>query len=284
MILIRSEVLGFCSGVQSAVHKVKQAVEQGRVQHLPVYTIGPLIHNEQFMDYLQEQGVSVIDDAQDAPAGIAVIRAHGIAAVQEQQFRDAGFQLIDGTCPRVLNSQRIVREYSQQSFQIVLVGDHGHGEVRAVAGAARVPEEVIVVHDPSGLEAVTFSRPLVLLSQTTFSSDRFDAVADQLVRLAEAAGCELKVIKSICPATANRQQALIELCAQVDAVIVIGGKNSSNTRRLYEAARVGTSRVWHINSREEVVPEMKMVARMGITAGASTPDWLIDEIERELTC
>jgi len=282
MILIRSTVMGFCAGVQAAVIKVNEALEQGERMHLPVYTIGPLIHNPSYMSYLEEQGVSVIETPKDAPVGIAVIRAHGIPAINKKQFEKAGFRLIDGTCSRVINSQRIVHEYSMKHWSVVLAGDPGHAEVYAVAGAAEVPKAVCVVHDPRDLDKVDLDKPLVLLSQTTFSREKFSAIADILSDRVHRRNGVITVIESICPSTANRQNALYQLCSRVDAIVVIGGKNSSNTRRLYELAIACGKRSWLINGVEEVTSEMLCIERLGITAGASTPAWLIKEIEDRL--
>ncbi len=282
MHIVRSRVMGICSGVQSAILKVEEAIRLGKAEGLPVYTIGPLIHNEQYLARLASQGVGIVTNPEDAEPGIAVIRAHGIPGGLRTSFEEAGYRLVDGTCPRVLRSQRIVRERTDAGDVVVLVGDPGHGEVTAVAGAAADPSRVRIIHGLEEVSSLTIDRPVTLLSQTTFSSSRFDGIAAKLQLLSDAAGFPLTVVRSICPSTSNRQQALTELCSRVEAVIVIGGKGSSNTRRLYELAAACTANVWHINSPEEVTADMCVFREIGVTAGASTPDWLIEAVEGQL--
>ncbi len=282
MILVRSSVMGFCSGVQSAVNKVQEAVSLGKEMHLPVYTIGPLIHNANYLAYLERQGVRVISVPEEAPPGIAVIRAHGIPKSLRTAFELAGYTLIEGTCPRVLRSQRIVRSYAEKQWQVVLAGDPDHGEVHAVAGEAGDPSLVAIVHTADDVRTILLDRPVVLLSQTTFSAAMFEKIAGVLEARVRQAGGVIEIIKSICPSTSNRQDALKDLGEKVDAIIVIGGKDSSNTKRLHELALSVGKPAWHINDVSEVKPEMCAVPRLGITAGASTPEWLIEQIEDRL--
>ncbi len=282
MKIIRSNVMGFCSGVQNAIVRVNEAIELGKRQDLPIYTIGPLIHNDKYLAYLESLGVKIVESPEDERPGIAVIRAHGIPQKMRALFAEKGYQLLDGTCPRVIRSQRIVSTCSERGETIVLVGDPGHGEVAAVAGAAEGLGKVIIIHDEKDLSVVPYDKHITILSQTTFSKDRFASITDTLQELIDLNGGSLEIIQSICPSTKNRQQALQELCESVDAIIVVGGKNSSNTKRLYELALSCCGNVWHINSPEEVTSQMCHHRMVGITAGASTPDWLIVSIEERL--
>lgn len=283
MRIIRSEVMGFCAGVRSAVRLLEGAIERGRTEGRPVYTIGPLIHNERFMEAVQRQGVRVIGSTEDAPAGIAVIRAHGISRRDQDRFVEHGFSVIDGTCPRVLKSERLVEEYAQNGYQIILVGDKGHGEVQAVAGHHPDPDAVQVIDSIEEIDQIRLSGKVLLLSQTTFSQTLYDGIADALIKRSETLSIDVTVMQSICPSTANRQDALRSMCERADEIIVVGGRSSANTRRLYEIACSCCPKAYHISDPSEVTMEMLSSEVIGITAGASTPDWLVTAVEKRLS-
>ncbi len=283
MKIIRSNVMGFCSGVQNAIVRVNEAIDLAESRGLPIYTIGPLIHNDQYLSYLERHGVKIVESPEEAEPGIAVIRAHGIPQKMREEFEKRGYHLLDGTCPRVIRSQRIVSKCSDEGETVVLVGDPGHGEVFAVAGAAGGPGRVIIIHEEKDISRIPLEAHMTILSQTTFSKDRFISIAGKLKQTLEQCGGELEIIQSICPSTKNRQQALQTLCETVDAIIVVGGKNSSNTKRLFELAGSCCRWVWHINSPDEVTQEMCGFDVIGITAGASTPDWLVVSIEEHIS-
>jgi 4-hydroxy-3-methylbut-2-en-1-yl diphosphate reductase len=282
MVIIRSEVMGFCSGVQSAVKKTYEAVELGERTGRPVYTIGPLIHNEVFLSRLKEEkGVTVIHRPEDAPPGIAVIRAHGIPSSQRELFEKAGFELIDGTCRRVTRSQHLVRRSAQEGRQIIIAGNPEHGEVQAIVQDVPHYRDIRIIKGAAEIDgSVSVKTDTVLLSQTTFSAEEYRSVSRAIQRLFSSAGSSaaLQIIDSICPATMLRQDALRRLIDTVDAVLVIGGHQSANTRRLFEMALETGKPAWHIAGVEEISPEIFTCGTVGITAGASTPEWLIDEV------
>lgn len=282
MIVIKASVMGFCSGVRSAVQSVQQAIEMGRQKKLPVYTIGALIHNEQFLEYLSTLGVRVIETPEDGEPGVAVIRAHGIEQSLQARFTEAGYTIIDGTCPRVIKSQRMVRRYTAKGWHVILAGDPEHGEVKAVAGAAHDGSFVHIVHAPEDVQSISTGNPVLVLSQTTFSSPVFHDICSKVEQRWSEAGTAAEVARTICPATQQRQRAVSDICKEIEAMIIVGGRNSSNTKRLLEISLDCGVPSWHINTADEIPPEIYAYERVGLTAGASTPDWIIENIEKRL--
>jgi len=280
MNIIRSEVMGFCSGVRTAVSAVYDAVALGKKQGKSVYTIGPLIHNEMFLEKLRvDMGVRVIGSPEEAEPGIAVIRAHGIPESEREAFLEKGYQLIDGTCKRVLRSQKLVRRYAAEKKQICIAGNPDHGEVHAVQGAVEGYPHLFVIAGPENIpDAIDYSISSVVLSQTTFSLDSYTSITKKLIKKFSESSADLDVIDSICPSTLNRQNALGKLNAEADAILVIGGRQSANTRRLFELVKESGTPVWHISGEEELDSRLLSYQTIGITAGASTPEWLVKEI------
>lgn len=267
-------------GVRAAMHKVEEAVakadildddgEKGRV-----YTFGPLIHNEQVLNDLASRGVGQIDDPDQIETGTVVIRAHGIEKRLYEQLRKNGLEVVDGTCPRVLRSMRTVEKYSRMGWHIFLFGDATHGEIRALSGFA---DRVIVIENVDQAKQAEVPPNSMIIAQTTVSPKMYD----EICRILREKNPEIHVIKSICPATQKRQSALRHLAEKVDAIVVIGGRHSSNTKRLHELAVSTGKPAWHIEEASELPPELSTYQRIGITAGASTPDWIIDDVENEL--
>ncbi len=272
--VIRADVLGFCMGVRAAMKKVDKAAEEAGEDE-NVYTFGPLIHNTQVLEDLAGRGVGQINRPDEIQKGTVVIRAHGIEKRLYEQLKQNGLNVIDGTCPRVLRSMRTVDKYSQMGWHIILFGDASHGEIKALAGYA---DDVTIVENTEQAAGTEVPEHTMVISQTTVSQREYDEVC----RLLREKNPNIHVIKSICPATQLRQNALAELAARVDAVVVIGGKHSSNTKRLFELAQSTGAPSWHIEEAGEIPEEIVQYRRIGITAGASTPDWIIDEVESRL--
>ncbi len=271
--VIRSRVMGFCMGVKAVMQKVEREIASA--SDLPLYTYGPLIHNRPVIEKLRRQGVEVLDQPHEGTAGTLVIRAHGIQPSVRAEFRKAGYRIVEGTCPRVLKSQNTVLEYSAKGWFVVIVGDRNHGEVKAVQGCAADSAVVLTEEEAAQLD---IPDKTIVIAQTTFSLREFDKICKVLT----AKNRHITVVHSICPATRERQESLDELLQQVDAVVVAGGKNSANTRRLFLKAKNSGKPSWHIEDAGELPAEIKNFQRIGITAGASTPDWIIDDIEKAL--
>ena len=282
--VIRADVMGFCMGVKAVMRKVEGEIESG--SSAPLYTYGPLIHNRLVVEKLRSRGVSEIEFPEEGRAsgtdhrGTIVIRAHGIHPRERERFARDGYRIVEGTCPRVLHSQKTVFKYSEMGWFIIIVGDKNHGEVRAIEGCA---ENSVVVLSENDALALEIPDQTLVIAQTTLSMKEYDNICRILLGKNE----NIKIIKSICPATRQRQDSLHDLIGKVDAVVVIGGKNSANTRRLYLRAQAEGIPVWHVEDVEDLPPELGSFDRIGITAGASTPDWIIDDIEaalKEMQC
>lgn len=281
MIILRSEVMGFCAGVRTAVQKVYDAVDLGRRTERKVYTIGPLIHNEEFLRHLREEnGVEVIESPENALPGIGVIRAHGITKAERKAFEEAGFELVDGTCVRVQRSQKLVSQYAAKGWQIIIAGDPSHGEVKAILGEIPAYEDAYIITDAEqAVRIIDLSKNVLLLSQTTFSAEGYAEITARLRELFLESASSLEIVESICPSTRSRQNALRDLMEKSDAILVIGGRNSANTRRLFQLSLEAGKPAWHIAGIEELdAVAISTYGTIGITAGASTPEWLIDEV------
>ncbi len=278
MEIIRASVLGFCFGVRRAVELAEKALSENSDK--TVYSLGPLIHNENALRALGEKGLHTVDesDIAEIPDGaVVIIRAHGVAPSVTDALEAKGCIIIDATCPRVKASQKMVERYSSQNDYVVLTGDRNHGEVIGIAGYAG--ENFSQIQDFA--EAETFSisdsdnKNVILLSQTTYSPAEFSKI-EQLFRERFK---NIAVMNTICPATNERQQALVELCNKVDGVLVIGGKTSANTKRLYQTAAQNCKYAAHIQSAADIPQDFFNLKTIGITAGASTPDEIIDDVE-----
>lgn len=285
MKIIRASVLGFCFGVRRAVELAEKALAENPGKK--VYSLGPLIHNENALRSLEEKGLHIVDESEieDLEKGsVVIIRAHGVAPSVTDVLEKRGCVIIDATCPRVKASQKMVERYSSQNDYVVLTGDRNHGEVIGIAGYAG--ENFSQIQDfeeaknfeISGSESVS-EKNVILLSQTTYSPKEFEKIEN----LFRQKFHNIAVMNTICPATNERQQALLELCQQVDGVLVVGGKNSANTKRLYQTAAANCKLAAHIQSASEIPEEFFALDKVGITAGASTPDSIIKDVEMLLT-
>ncbi|TCW61266.1 4-hydroxy-3-methylbut-2-enyl diphosphate reductase [Treponema sp. J25] len=284
MVLIRSRVCGYCMGVERAIKKVYQQLELGSASSL--VTLGPLIHNPRTIESLKKLGVKVLD-TKVFPSSLegttVVIRAHGVAPQVEEEIRQRGGAIVDATCPKVKSSQRKAEQYSRQGYVVFLAGDPGHGEIQGIVGYT--PSAILIPSASYARDMVSQwasrwqDRPVVLMGQTTFLLEEYEEIRTIL----ETCFPHLITEHTICLATKERQEALVELCAEVDAVIVVGGKNSANTRRLYELAKEHGKPAWHIEDPEELSPDILKYEKIGITAGASTPMEHIEEVERYIT-
>ncbi len=288
MEVIRANVLGFCFGVRRAVDLAEKALNESheKSSFQKVYSLGPLIHNEATLKRLEKKGLQTVqeNDIHLIPNdSVVIIRAHGVGPNVISELEKKNCKIIDATCPRVKASQKMVERYTHQNDYVVLTGDKNHGEVIGIAGYAG--DNFSLIQDLS--EAQNFSLPcdsecenanshknIILLSQTTFSPKEFEKIEDVFKNKFQ----NLAVMNTICPATNERQEALIELCKQVDGVLVIGGKNSANTTRLYQTALANCKNAAHIQSSQDIPKDYFQLEKVGITAGASTPDSIIEEV------
>ena len=280
MNVLRAKVLGFCFGVRRAVELAEQALAESNGK---VYSLGPLIHNEAALADLQSRGLCTVEEAdlQTIPDGATVIiRAHGVAPKVTAALEEKGCRIIDATCPRVKASQKMVERYTCQNDYVIISGDKNHGEMIGIAGfAGKNFAQIQNAAEAEKLELPTADKiNVILMSQTTYSPTEFTKIENIL----RGKFKNLAVMNTICPATNERQQALLELCKQVEGVLVIGGKTSANTKRLYQTAAENCKHAAHIQSAADIPEEFYNLKTIGITAGASTPDSIITAVERSL--
>ncbi len=261
---------GFCMGVRRAVHLVLKALT---LSTPPIYTYGPLIHNPQTLELLSKLGVKVIKDPEEGKEGaICVIRAHGIPP-QERQILAQRFQLLDGTCPRVLKVQALAERAVKEGKSVIIIGDPDHAEVKGILGFCQ--GKGYVVNSLNDLETLDSTGKYMVLSQTTQDEEVFSFLSQAITERFK----EVEVVNTICNATEVRQTEVRRLCETCEAIVVVGGKFSANTKRLAQIAESEGKRVFLVEKPEELpLAEIKKIAKVGVTAGASTPNWLINSV------
>ncbi len=281
MEVILADVLGYCMGVRRAVLAAEKALEDNPDKK--VYSLGPLIHNASVLKSLSEKGLCILEEGNIQNVqeeSVVVIRAHGVSPQVQEKLSEKKCKIIDATCPRVVGSQRNVRDYSRKGWAVFLAGDKNHGEVLGIQGFAQ--GDFYLIQNESEAEEICLSLPeknAVLLSQTTFSPLEFEKIANVLRNKYKNL---LKVMNTICPATRERQEALVKLCQQVHAIVVVGGKNSANTKRLLQTAQKYCKNCILIEKAEEIPDSFSGFGKVGVTAGASTPDEDIEEVCKKL--
>ncbi len=273
--VIVAKSAGFCFGVERAVNKVYQQIEKGQK---PIYTYGPIIHNEEVVKDLRDKGVKVIcseEELLQITDGVVVIRSHGVSRRVYERMEANGLKVVDATCPFVKKIHRIVEEQVRARRQVVIIGSEDHPEVEGIKGWG--DEHTVVVGTAE--EAENFvpeqGKSLSIVSQTTFNYNKFK----ELVEKFSEKGYDILVLNTICNATQERQVEAKEIASKVDAMIVIGGKNSSNTQKLYEICLKECKHTYYIQTLGDFDPEsVNSVRNVGITAGASTPKNIIEEV------
>lgn len=270
---------GFCFGVKRAVELVYNQTGKSNI-----YTFGPIIHNEDVVNDLSEKGVRIInsiEEAKNLEKGIVIIRAHGIPASYYEELKKAGHEIVDATCPFVLKIHRIVEKATENNEFIVIIGDEKHPEVQGIMGSANGNCIVIDNEDDAlfFLENNPNSRKkLCIVSQTTFNYNKFKYLVEIF---AKKSYDTIGVLNTICNATEDRQTEAESLAATVDAMIVIGGQNSSNTQKLYDICRKVCEHTYYIQNADDMdYAELCGMSRVGITAGASTPNRIIEEVQK----
>ena len=275
MKVVLAKSAGFCFGVKRAVEKVYEQTGTGK----KIYTYGPIIHNEEVVKDLEEKGVSVIEtmeELSELSEGTVVIRSHGVSREIYHLIEEKGLECIDATCPFVKRIHNIVEKESSEGKKIIIIGNPGHPEVEGIMGWSQTTATVI----ESAKEAENFNwnqdTPLCIVSQTTFNYNKFQ----ELVEIFREKGYNVNIVNTICNATEERQTEAARIAAEVDAMIVIGGKHSSNTRKLYEICREKCASTCLIQTLEDLQEDMTgTAASVGITAGASTPNNIIEEVQ-----
>ena len=275
MEVIVAKTAGFCFGVKRAVEQVYEQIEKAE---RPVYTFGPIIHNEQVVEDLAQKGVRVIDTEEELETvcdAIVIIRSHGVGKHIYDLLERNGVTVVDATCPFVKKIHRIVQEQQAAGRRVIIVGNPDHPEVQGIRGWG--DEGTLVVENADQIENLPVSTKdkLCVVAQTTFNYNKFQ----DLVEKFEKKGYDILVLNTICNATQERQVEAKQIASEVDAMIVIGGRNSSNTQKLYEICRKECKNTYFIQTLGDFNPEcVNSVRSVGITAGASTPNQIIEEV------
>lgn len=277
-------------GVRRAVEMAENCLENNVKTQGSVFSFGPLIHNKTALKTLALKGLSVLDSENIDSLkhnDTVIIRAHGIPPKIRHKIETTGAKIVDATCPRVLSSQKRASNFAKKGFTIILAGDKNHGEVAGIAGCAEsFGAKCIVVENVMDAKKIPqCNDKAILLSQTTISHKEYDDIARILQKRME----HFQVFDTICPATSERQKSLEKLAKKVEGIIVIGGKNSANTQRLFLASQkycddnaYECKISCHIETPDEIPENFFQLKSIGITAGASTPDNIIDEVEEIL--
>ena len=275
MEVILAQHSGFCFGVKKAVETVYEQLESGG----NIYTYGAITHNDEVVKDLEKKGVRVIESIRELlqiEEGTVIIRAHGIAAGIYEQIELKGLKCVDATCPFVKRIHDIVDKESAADKQIIVIGDAGHPEIEGIVGWCRTP--AIVIETPEDAEKFNYSgdKELCIVSQTTYNYNKFQ----DIVEIFKQKGYNISVVNTICNATEERQTEARKIAAQVDVMIVIGGNHSSNTRKLYEICMQECVNTYFIQTLDDLKLELRESVRLvGITAGASTPNNIIEEVQ-----
>ncbi len=261
-------------GVKLAMDKVLTLAEQGGG---PIYTHGPLIHNPQAIEMLRTRGIRDLAECPEANGGTVVIRAHGVPDAVKHSLRARGLKVVDATCPHVLAAQRHIEHYAAQGYSIIIAGDKQHAEVEGLKSHAG--PRCVVVTTPEEAQAAEVAEPACLVAQTTFNEETYARIAEVLRgRLRR-----IEVVQSICRATRERQEEALRLAGEVEAMVVVGGRHSANTRRLAEVAASTGKPAFHVETAAELDPEALSRFRVvGLTAGASTPNWVTHSVLQAL--
>ena len=272
MEVLLADEYGFCFGVERAVEMVEDAVDEGV---RPIRSLGPLIHNAQEMERLGVMGVSTIDSPEEAGADtIAVIRAHGVTPQVQRELEGRAAKVIDATCPFVTRVQHLAERAAKQGRDVVVAGNPDHPEMIGVVGYA--PKNTYVVRDAAAVESLPALRAPLVVSQTTIKLKTFLEVAEAVRAKSDT---EPEIVNTICSATRDRQDAARGLAGQVEAFYVIGGRHSSNSVKLLAVCQEQCPKSFLIETPAEINPQdLAGVERVGLTAGASTPNWLIEQV------
>lgn len=275
MRVIKAKTAGFCFGVKRAVDQVYELAGK---KEGAVYTYGPIIHNEEVVNDLEKKGVQVLHTKEELAAlekGTVVIRSHGVAREIYEQIQGKRLELVDATCPFVKKIHRIVKREGENGREIVIIGNATHPEVEGIKGWCVSKVTVIGNEEEAQKYETNSDKGICIVSQTTFNYKKFN----KLVEILSKKRYDILVLNTICNATQERQVEAMRIASQVDVMLVIGGKHSSNTQKLYDICRKECKNTYYIQTLGDFNPEcISSVRSVGITAGASTPNNIIEEV------
>ncbi|CUX43749.1 4-hydroxy-3-methylbut-2-enyl diphosphate reductase [Clostridium sp. C105KSO13] len=278
----QAKTAGFCFGVKRAVDEVYKQLENEKDSHTPICTYGPIIHNEEVIKDMEKKGVKVLKNQEELEGlteGIVIIRSHGVSEAICEDLYKRGLTVMDATCPFVKKIHKIVKEESQKGRHVVIIGNPDHPEVEGIRGWAG--EYVTVIQNTQ--EAENFmpesGKKVCIVAQTTFNYNKFK----DLVEIILKKGYDVSVLNTICSATKERQTEAQSIAEEVDAMIVIGDKHSSNTQKLFEICQKACKDTYYIQTLDDLdLNQLGSVETVGITAGASTPNNIIEEVQNNV--
>ena len=277
MEIIKARSAGFCFGVKKAMEAVYKQIEQNKDE--PVYTFGPLIHNEEVVKELAAKGVKVIEGKEElekVKEGTVIIRSHGVSKEIYGMIEKNNLTCVDATCPFVKRIHHIVEKESAKGKRIVIIGNDGHPEEEGIKGWCSLPAVVLERTEEAEKFTCAEGEKICIVSQTTFNYNKFKDLVEIFVKK----GYDISVVNTICNATEERQTEAKEIASRADAMIVIGGTHSSNTRKLYEICKNECENTHFIQTLDDLHLDLpKSVGLVGITAGASTPNNIIEEVQ-----
>lgn len=267
---VKKKHASFCFGVKRAVDRVMKEVNK---EIGAIFTLGPIIHNPQIVEMLKEKGIVPVDDVRNIHEGTVVFRTHGVRKEEEEYIQEKGLKTIDVTCPFVKRVRKHAMYLKKHGYQVVIIGDKNHAEVKSVL--SYLDNDGMVLQEPCRIEA----RKIGVVSQTTLDRGTFLSVVTGLLDGAE----EVRVYDTICRSTRIRQQEAAELAGLVDVMLIIGGKNSSNTAKLYKIAKKIQPKTYHIETDNDIQANwFEGAQKVGLIGGSSTPDFLIDLVDRRV--
>ena len=272
---------GFCFGVTRAVNMVYEAIEK---ENVPIYTYGPIIHNDEVVKDMEKKGVTVInnlDELSSHEKGVMIIRSHGISKAEYDRIKKCGFEVLNATCPFVSKIHRYVEDYSSKGYDIIIVGSPKHPEVCGIKGWADEKCHVTIINSPEDAENFTknSTKKLCIVSQTTFNYNKFQDIVEIIAKK----GYDITVLNTICNATEVRQTEARKVAQCSDVMIVIGDRHSSNTQKLFEICKNECKNTYYIQTSDEMdYTQIRSNNNVGITAGASTPNNIIEEVSKNV--
>ncbi len=276
MKVLVAEQCGFCHGVRNAISVAEKTLAHQKGES-PVYSFGPIIHNRDEVERLAKVGLKTVDGVQEIQSGTVLVRSHGAAPEQIAKLEEKGLNIVDATCILVKRVQHIAKELANDGYEVVIIGDEDHPEVQAVMGCAT---DVVVIGDENDLHKLPQNARLGIVCQTTQSPEHFGRVLGAIGRYGFN---ELKVINTLCKEAIKRQESAVQLCKQVEIMFVLGGLKSANTCQLAQLCKKYNSQTFHLQNWKEL--DKNILSGMniaGVTAGASTPDWIIAEFVKNL--
>ncbi|MDA8141215.1 MAG: 4-hydroxy-3-methylbut-2-enyl diphosphate reductase [Desulfobacteraceae bacterium] len=274
MKIVIAKTSGFCMGVRRAV---ELALDASGEEQKPIYTYGPLIHNPQVLEMFSERGVTILKEIPDKGSGTVLVRAHGVPPETKQKLKSAGFTVIDATCPRVVKVQSIIKSHARKGYAAIIIGDQDHPEVISLLGFAGQWGHVAGTLEE--LRQLPVFEQAIVVAQTTQNEAFYQEVKAWVAEHRS----HYKIFNTICDSTENRQAEVRRMAQEVDAVVIVGGKESGNTRRLAQIVSETGKPAFHIETEAELDPAvLSKMQTIGITAGASTPAWIIKRVVREI--